>query len=221
MVSPLWLSPFHKEILYDLFNTAIYKLMSYMEQENNPFKENERKIIYVLGFIIVLMFLYFLVSNRSCVNSEPGYRYVCSDGSVVDSAALCPIPEPKVIIREINTSCNESQTRVINYTKTIYVCVNGSVVENISQCTTSTTSSSTTSTTQPFNRECVELGCPRETEYVGSKKRGEYYDCKCYISRYMINESDRLCFDSIQAAEAYVYDGNKTLTPCKLCLADD
>lgn len=195
-------------------------LMDEMVLENAAEKENKRNILYIIGFVVAVIFLYLSITNLDHMKPGIEYRYVCPDGSIVGKASSCILPEPEVIIKEINRPCNESIVYVENYTLTIYVCENGSVVSNISECVTTTSTTSTTTTTLEFNSDCVKLGCPRGTEYVGSKKRREYYGCKCYISRYMINETDRLCFESIQAAESFVYDGNKTLEPCKICLED-
>ncbi|MEA1925490.1 MAG: hypothetical protein U9M95_06435 [Candidatus Altiarchaeota archaeon] len=194
--------------------------MNEMVPDNVAEKENKKKISYAIGFVVAVIFLYLTITNLDYMKPEIEYRYVCPDGNIVKRASSCSLPEPQVIIRKINSSCNESIEYVGNHTLSIYVCENGSVVSNISECVTTTSTTSTTTTTREFNPECVKLGCPRGTEYVGSKKRGQYYGCKCYISRYMINETDRLCFESIQAAESFIYDGNKTLEPCKICLED-
>jgi len=195
-------------------------LMNDMALDNVAEKENEKHILHIIGFVVSVIFLYLIITNLGYMKPGVEYRYVCPDGSIVEWASFCSLPEKEVIIRENNMSCNESRTYVVNNTRTIYVCENGTIVDNISSCTTSTSTTSTTTTTLEFNPDCVKLGCPRGTEYVGSKKRGQYYGCKCYISRYMIKETDRLCFESIQAAESFVYEGNKTLEPCKMCSED-
>ena len=194
--------------------------MDEMVLENIAEKENEKHILYIIGFVVAVIFLYLILTNLDYMKPGVEYRYVCPDGSIVEWASFCSLPKQEVIIRENNISCNESSVYVVNHTRIIYVCENGSVVSNISECVTTTSTTSTTTTTLEFNPECVKLGCPRGTEYVGSKKRGQYYGCECYISRYMINETDRLCFESIQAAESFVYDGNNTLEPCRMCSGD-
>ena len=186
-------------------------------------RDRGKKLIYVIYLFVAVTSIYLLINSLR----TPEVRYVCPDGEIVKRSGDCILPEPEVVVIERNApnvSCNTSITYLTNCTQIIYVCEDGRVTGNISECLpaaniseTSTTTSSTTTSTIKSNRECVKLGCPYGTNYVGSKKRGEYYSCRCYIARYLIGKEDLLCFDSIQAARTHIYGENRTLIPCKLC----
>ena len=51
---------------------------------------------------------------------------------------------------------------------------------------------------------CLELGCPSDTVYVGSKNSDKYYECKCGWAR-TINPENILCFKDDMEAQLNGY----------------
>ena len=59
------------------------------------------------------------------------------------------------------------------------------------------------------DNECVELGCPENTLYVGSKNSDKFYECKCGWAK-NIDKNNLVCFKSKQDA----LDDNRVESEC-------
>jgi len=60
------------------------------------------------------------------------------------------------------------------------------------------------------NEDCVKLGCPPDTEFVGSSKSDKYHRCECEWAG-KISRDNLLCFKSRSHASSIGYQ------PCKVC----
>ena len=54
------------------------------------------------------------------------------------------------------------------------------------------------------NTECLNLGCPDDTIYAGSKNSDKYYKCSCRYAK-TINPENIICFSSDKEAQSQNY----------------
>lgn len=76
---------------------------------------------------------------------------------------------------------------------------------------TSTTVEQIKAVVQPeTNSDCVALGCPVGTMFVGSKSSNKYHSCDCTWAK-KISAQNLVCFKSMEEAQ------NSGYIPCKVC----
>lgn len=54
------------------------------------------------------------------------------------------------------------------------------------------------------NTECLNLGCPEDAIYAGSKNSDKYYQCSCRYAK-TINSENIICFSSDKEAQSKNY----------------
>jgi len=80
---------------------------------------------------------------------------------------------------------------------------------SIVESTTTQGTTSSTTTTAIIN-ECVSLGCPEGTQFVGSKGSNKYHYCNCTWAK-KIHPENLKCFNSKEEAQTEQY------MPCGVC----
>jgi len=100
----------------------------------------------------------------------------------------------------------------------LFVCPEGKIVSNSSDCGINISSSlPETSVTQVNEKRisadhssCIDLGCGNETRFIGNKRTMKYHLCDC---RYAANMSmgNRVCLKDEKEAASLNY------SPCMMC----
>ncbi len=54
-------------------------------------------------------------------------------------------------------------------------------------------------------KNCISLGCPQDTKYVGSAKSDKYYKCGCRWAK-IIDKENLVCFETDQEALGMGYE---------------
>jgi len=132
-------------------------------------------------------------------------RYVCMNGEIVNNLSECEIFKENL---ETTTKKLGTTTSIkIKTETTTTTIITTTQYTTIQQTTTTTTT--TTTTLEEFN-ECVELGCPPETKFVGSSKSDKYHYCSCRYAK-KIKKENLICFESVEDAQ------EKGYKPCGVC----
>ena len=107
------------------------------------------------------------------------------------------------------SSCQPSTTTTSS-TSTSTTVSTASPTTSSTGSTTTTTTTELTTTTITTTNECVSLGCPEGTQFVGSKNSDKYHYCNC-SSAITIKPENLKCFNSKEEAQGEGY------IPCGKC----
>jgi len=114
-----------------------------------------------------------------------------------------------MVVKETVTTTSVKQTTTTNKIST-------SIITTTTMLAVTTTSTTTTvqptTTTTLVSNSCVNLGCPAETKFVGSKNSDKYHDCDCSLAK-KIKQENLVCFKSKEDAEAKGYKSCGTCKP--------
>lgn len=163
-------------------------------------------------------------------------KYICPDGGITLSQSECKIPKPQTetIIKYVcpdGSIVEEKDSCKLDPKQTDCSCT--STTTTMAKTTTSTTTTSLSRKSSVKEKEdsddeeesggeedsdderedegsCAALGCPQDTEYVGSKNSEKYHTCGCrWAGR--IKPENIVCFKSKKEAE----DSGRI--PCNTC----
>ena len=107
------------------------------------------------------------------------------------------------------TSSISTTSVIITSTETMTTSAESTTTTEQSTTTQETTTTEETTTIESTD-ECVNLGCPEGTQFVGSKNSDKYHYCNCTWAK-KIKTENLLCFQGVEEAKADGY------VPCKVC----